>query len=227
MLAGGKPALHIAGQIDDNNPTMIGRLTGFVVDQDGDGNVVIDVNGVGYDVMAPMGTVGRARAIAGEDKPVTLHVHTHVREDVLSLFGFATSGDRLAFRTLIGISSVGPRTAIGILSHLSAVELAKAIQGKDVTSLVAVPGVGKRTAERLLLELRDKLDFAAQELAVGATVQKPAAVAGKVSSQVVEALSRLGFRQADAERAVASLGRDVEREPIDRVLRDALAALGQ
>jgi Holliday junction DNA helicase RuvA len=203
---------------------MIGRLTGIVVDHDADGAVVIDVSGVGYEVLTPAGTVGRAQAIAGEGNPITLHVHTHVREDTLSLFGFATPEDRLAFRTLIGVSNVGPRTAIGILSQLSAPELAAAIRSKNVQALVAAPGVGKRTAERLLLELRDKLDVLATASAAS-TVSKPGP--GAIASQVVEALSRMGFKPSEAERAVASLGPDAETGPVERVLRLALTAIRQ
>lgn len=205
---------------------MIGRLTGIVVDQDRDGIIVIDVSGVGYEVIAPVGTVGRAESIAGEGRPVTLYIHTHVREDTLSLFGFATQDDRLAFRTLIGVSNVGPRTAVGILSHLSAAELASAIRSKNAQALVAAPGVGKRTAERLLLELRDKLDFLATQAAPDATV-RPAARPGAVVAQVVEALARMGFKPAEAERAVATLGPDAESGPVERVLRLALTAIRQ
>jgi Holliday junction DNA helicase RuvA len=205
---------------------MIGRLTGIVVDQDLDGIIVIDVSGVGYEVIAPVGTVGRAEAIAGEGRPVTLYVHTHVREDTFSLFGFATLEDRLAFRTLIAVSNVGPRTAVGILSHLSAADLATAIRSKNTQALVAAPGVGKRTAERLMLELRDKLDFLVAQAPAGAAV-RPATRHGAVVAQVVEALARMGFKPAEAERAVASLGPEAEEGPVERVLRLALTAIRQ
>lgn len=205
---------------------MIGRLTGFVVDQDQDGVIVVDVSGVGYEVIAPLGTVGRAEAIAGTGAPITLFVYTHVREDAFTLFGFATKEDRLAFRTLIGVSSVGPRTAIGILSHLSAQELAAAVRSKNTQALVAAPGVGKRTAERLLLELRDKLDFLAAP-SVPSALPRPAGPAGAVQAQVVEALVRMGFKPAEAERAVAALGQEVENRPVEQVLRLALTAIHQ
>ena len=109
---------------------MIGRLTGHVTQED-DGNVVVDVNGVGYELVVPLGTIGRAKA-DGEGRS-TLFVHTHVREDVFSLFGFATEGDRLAFRTLIGVSSVGPKTAIAVLSALPAPDLGQAIARKELS----------------------------------------------------------------------------------------------
>src|SRR5579859_1351934 len=134
---------------------MIGRLTGKVLAEEGDGTVVVDVGGVGYELSVPLGTVGRATVGAAGD--ATFYVHTHAREDALSLFGFATEPDRLAFRTLIGVSSVGPKTALAVLSALPAAELGRAIAAKDLGKLTSIPGIGKKTAERLVLELRDKL----------------------------------------------------------------------
>src|SRR4051812_41719362 len=111
---------------------MIGRLTGRVTQED-DGNAVVDVGGVGYEVVVPLGTIGRAATT--EDGRVTLFVHTHVREDVFSLFGFASDADRLAFRTLIAVSSVGPKTAIQVLSALPAPDLGRAIARKELGKL--------------------------------------------------------------------------------------------
>src|SRR3954471_6600235 len=133
---------------------MIGRLTGIPL-SDEDGALVIDVHGVGYEVSAPLGTAGRAARDA--EGRVTIYVHTHVREDALMLFGFAMESERHAFRTLIGVSNVGPKTALAVLSALPAADLARAIAAKDVARLTAISGVGKKTAERLVLELRDKL----------------------------------------------------------------------
>ena len=138
---------------------MIGRLSGKVLGQEAEGVVVVDVGGVGYEVQVPLGTVGRA-PIDGDGR-ATFWVHTHAREDALILFGFASESDRLAFRTLIGVSSVGPKTALAVLSALPAAELARAIAKKDLGQLTRIPGIGKKTAERLVLELRDKLELAA------------------------------------------------------------------
>ncbi|MEO8799071.1 MAG: Holliday junction branch migration protein RuvA, partial [Polyangiaceae bacterium] len=102
---------------------MIGRLTGKIIEEEEGGTLVLDVHGVGYEVIAPIGT--RGRVPLSDDGRVTLFVHTHVREDALVLFGFATAGDRLAFRTLIGISSVGPKTAVSVLSIMPGPELAR------------------------------------------------------------------------------------------------------
>jgi len=201
---------------------MIGRLTGVLVDENADGDIVLDVNGVGYELTVPLGTLGRVRGAAGaEVGRVTLFVHTHVREDALVLYGFSSADERRAFRTLLGVSSIGPRLAISILTLLPAAELAKAVQGKDARALVAVPGVGKKSAERILLELRDKLTFVA---AAGAKAAGPAP-AGPVGQQVVEGLARMGFKPSEAERAVSSLGKSVEDRPISEVFREALALL--
>jgi holliday junction DNA helicase RuvA len=202
---------------------MIGRLTGVLVDEDADGDIVLDVNGVGYELTVPLGTLGRVRGAGGaEVGRVTLFVHTHVREEALVLYGFSSADERRAFRTLLGVSSIGPRLAISILTLLPAAELAKAVQGRDARALVAVPGVGKKSAERILLELRDKLTFVSAT--AGATAAGPAP-AGPVGQQVVEGLARMGFKPSEAERAVSSLGKSVEDRPISEVFREALALL--
>ena len=203
---------------------MIGRLTGRVVADEADGVIVVDVNGVGYDVLAPLGTIGRAAT--DEHQRVTLFVHTHVREDALSLFGFASDGDRLAFRTLIGVSNVGPKTAIAVLSALPASELARAIASKDIGALTSIPGIGKKTAERLLLELRDKLPAAA-EAPAGRPPPDRAAKPGANAELLLSALTRMGYRQTEAERAIAALGQRPEGEPLAAVLREALAILAK
>jgi len=201
---------------------MIGRLTGVLVDEDADGDIVLDVNGVGYELTVPLGTLGRVRGASGEAGRVTLFVHTHVREDALVLYGFSSANERRAFRTLLGVSSIGPRLAISILTLLPAAELAKAVQGRDTRALVAVPGVGKKSAERILLELRDKLTFV--QPAAGASPGGPAP-SGPVGQQVVEGLARMGFKPSEAERAVSALGKSVEDRPISEVFREALALL--
>ena len=134
---------------------MIGRLVGRVVTHEADGVSVLDVAGVGYEVMLPQGTLGRARA--DDTGRITLWVHTHVREDALSLFGFADELERSAFRVLLGVSNVGPKIAVAVLGALPAAELAAAVARKDLAAFTSVSGVGKRIAERLLLELRDKI----------------------------------------------------------------------
>lgn len=202
---------------------MIGRLTGLLVEEGAEGDVVLDVNGVGYELTVPAGTVGRARgASLGPRDPLTLFVHTHVREDALVLYGFSSAEERRAFRVLLGVSSIGPRLAVAILSLLPAAELAAAVQARDTRALVAVPGVGKKSAERLLLELRDKLAFVAASPGPAPVATGPS---GPVAQQVVEGLTRMGFKPSEAERAVSSLGKSVEERPIGEVFREALALL--
>ena len=207
---------------------MIGRLTG-TVEQEDDGTLVVDVAGVGYEVIAPLGTVGRAKTDAAGR--ATFFVHTHVREDQLTLFAFATEGDRLAFRTLIGVSNVGPKTAIAVLSALPAADLGLAIARKELGKLTSIGGVGKKTAERLLLELKDKLPIFE---AAGGTASLPAATpdAPKRTSNadvLASALVNMGYRPAEAERAVEQLGRDdkLGSLPLPDLVKEALAVLSK
>lgn len=205
---------------------MIGRLTGTVQDEP-DGTVVIDVNGVGYEVIVPIGTLGRATTKDDSGK-VTLFVHTHVREDVLSLFGFASDADRLAFRTLIGVSSVGPKTAIAVLSAMPAPDLGRAIAQKELGKLTQIPGIGKKTAERLLLELKDKLpilEAAGASRRVGGTA--PVVSASSQGDVLARALVNMGYKQAEADRAAQLLASRVESTPLPELLRDALALLSK
>ncbi len=208
---------------------MIGRLTGLVTQED-DGNVVLDVNGVGYELVVPLGTIGRA-PVDSEGRS-TLFVHTHVREDVFSLFGFATEGDRVAFRTLIGVSSVGPKTAIAVLSALPAPDLGAAIARKELGKLTSITGIGKKTAERLLLELKDKVPMlqAAGPRGTGASANAaPSAAAGASSTGdlLARALVNMGYRQAEADRAVEQLSDRFAETPLPELLREALAVLSK
>lgn len=181
---------------------MIGRLRGRVLTDDVD-SVVLDVNGVGYELSVPLGTIGRASPTEGGE--VVLFVHTHVREDQLALYGFATEADRAAFRVLLSVSSVGPKTALAVTSALPADDLARAIAAKDVTKLTSIPGIGKKTAERLVLELRDKLPTAI-----------PAAKASAPHGpDVLNALLSLGYNAREASAAIRDL-------PPDLALADAI-----
>jgi holliday junction DNA helicase RuvA len=203
---------------------MIGRLTGRVIEED-DGTTVLDVNGVGYELVTPIGTIGRAGSDA--DGRVTLFVHTHVREDQLALFGFASEGDRVAFRTLIGVSSVGPKIAIAVLSALPAHELGQAIARKELGKLTSISGIGKKTAERLLLELKDKLTIlqaAPRSAAPGIVVEAPPSSNGEL---LARALVNMGYRSAEADRAVEQLGPKLGELPLPDLLKEALAVLSK
>jgi holliday junction DNA helicase RuvA len=203
---------------------MIGRISGKIAAEEEDGVVVLDVGGVGYEVVTPLGTLGRA-VVDGDI--TTLFVHTHVREDALVLFGFATAADRVAFRTLIGVSSVGPKTAVNVLSTLPGPELARAIAAKDIAMLTRIPGIGKKTAERLLLELRDKLPVG--EVAPGQKLppRRTSSTANGQGDVLVSALVNMGYKQSEAERAVSSLDPSLfgGHTPVSDLLRQALALL--
>ncbi len=196
---------------------MIGRLRGQVAGDDVGGIVLIDVAGVGYEVTVPAGTLGRARH--GTAQEVELVVHTHVREDALELFGFASENERRVFRLLINVPNVGPKTALGVLSALPVADLARAVRAGDVPRLTKVPGIGKKTAERLVLELKEKLG---QEALTGSTPSQPA---GDAAARLMSALTNMGYRPAEAEKAVVSLGPRVDSAPLGELLREALAKL--
>jgi Holliday junction DNA helicase RuvA len=198
---------------------MIGWLRGRLIRDDLSGQALIDVGGVGYEVSVPAGTLGRARALDGH---VELFVHTHVREDSLDLFAFADETDRLVFRQLLGVPNIGPRTALGVMSALSVSDLARAVRDADHAGLAKVPGIGKKTAARLVLELKGKLLVETE----GAKALGHAATSGDARGRLLSALTNMGYRAGEAERAVASLGDEVDRTPLGDLLKQALARLG-
>ena len=208
---------------------MIGRLTGTVLECS-PSEVLMDVAGVGYTVAIPLGTF---YTLCNEprDKPVSLHVHTHVREDALQLYGFAEHDERTAFEQLIGISGVGPRLALAILSGIGAQELIGAVRAKDRDRLCRIPGVGRKTAERVILELGDKLGALAE---VGAPVAAGAASARRgadggaagLRPDAVSALLNLGYPRQPASRAVDAALEALEGEVrLETLLRTALARI--
>lgn len=203
---------------------MIGLLRGTIAGQGDDGVTTVDVAGVGYEVMLPLGATGRLRA--DEGGRVTVHVHTVVREDALLLYGFPTLEERHVFRTLIGVSSVGPKTALAILGAMSVPELAAVIARQELRALVGVSGVGRKIAERILLELKDKLG--ALELAGPVTATATAAPPG--SSAKAEllrgALATMGFRPPEVERAVESVRGQLATTELRDLVRLALRSVG-
>ncbi|MCA9646022.1 MAG: Holliday junction branch migration protein RuvA [Polyangiaceae bacterium] len=199
---------------------MIGRLCGKLVAEELDGHVIVDVGGVGYEVLLPLGTAGRVRA-AGE--AVVLHIHTHVREEALDLYGFASALEREVFRLLIGVPNVGPKTALSVLSELPPPDLVRAVSQGDVARLNKISGIGKKTAERLVLELKEKLPRVAE-------VELPSAAQSPSSSnreRLYGALTNMGYRPAEAERAVDSLGDSLADTPLASALKSALAFLAR
>ena len=205
---------------------MIGRLRGSIVQQGLEGLLILEVGGVGYEVFVPLGTVGRLPE-GGEGEAV-LHIHTHVREDALVLYGFDTAEDKAAFRALLTVNSIGPKLALAILSSLSAAELAQAIATEEKNAFKGISGVGRKTVERILLDLKDKLLFASSTTSVPrASVRKPSTPAATgVAAQVANALVLMGYKRPDAERAAQSVTEQDEVErPVEIVLREALVAL--
>jgi Holliday junction DNA helicase RuvA len=176
---------------------MIGKLTGTLGDKNPP-QVLVDCNGVGYEVDVPMSTFYN---LPGLGEKVTLLTHLVVREDAQLLYGFGSGGEREAFRLLIKISGVGPRTALSVLSGMSVADIAQAVTAQDAGRLVKVPGIGKKTAERLLLELKGK--FGA-DLGAGA-----AAPGSDAQADILQALVALGYSDKEAAASLKSLPRDV------------------
>jgi len=199
---------------------VIGRLRGRVLTDEATGALVLDVHGVGYDVLTPVGTLGRARVDANAE--VELWIHTHVREDALDLFGFATETDRRVFRLLLAVPNVGPKTALGVLSAMPVDELSRAVERGDHARLGKIPGIGKKTAERLVLELKEKLR-GLDSTAPSAPVESSGM--GNEADRLLSALVNMGYRPGEAERAVSALGPKLSTEPLGNLLREALAKL--
>jgi Holliday junction DNA helicase RuvA len=181
---------------------MIAFLRGRILDKHPN-RIVVDVNGVGYELYVPLSTyydVGEAGA------EISLRVHTHVREDALQLYGFLTSLEQLLFERLIAISGIGPKLAIAVLSGIDSRELVASVQRADVARLTAIPGIGKKTAERIVLELKDRLRDVAPAVA-GAGDQPPSG--DRLRDDLVSALENLGYHRPLAEKAVdAARARD-------------------
>jgi Holliday junction DNA helicase RuvA len=186
---------HLIG-LPVSSPAMIGRLTGTLAEKSPP-QLLVDVNGVGYEVDVPMSTFYN---LPGLGERVVLLTHFVVREDAQVLFGFLTHDERATFRQLVRISGVGPRTALAILSGLSVAELAQAVSLQETGRLVKVPGIGKKTAERLLLELKGKL---------GDALVAPATIASDAQADILQALVALGYSDREAAATLKSLPKDV------------------
>ncbi len=188
---------------------MIGKLTGTFAGRQGD-SVVIDVQGVGYCVRVPLGLLLK------EGAPVSLHIHTAVRDDAIDLYGFAQEEDLSFFRQLMTVSSVGPKTALSIMSVAEAKALKRAIAAGDASTLTKVFGIGKKSAERIVVELRDKLQ--------NETGMREALASAGGDGEVIEALMALGYSAQECRSALKSIG-DVGESLKDR-LGAALKRLG-
>jgi Holliday junction DNA helicase RuvA len=195
---------------------VIARLAGVVVEK-GEAGAVIDVHGVGYLVHLSAASL---LALPPRGEAVTLRTITHVREDALDLYGFATEEEEGVFRALVEVKGVGPRAAQKILSGIPPRDLAQAVAHGDVARLTRVPGVGKKTAERLVVELKDKLLALAR-----AAGPAPARPAGDLLDQLAAALVNLGYKPVQAEQVAERLRPGAEGKPLDELLREALKTI--
>jgi Holliday junction DNA helicase RuvA len=193
---------------------MIAFLKGSLVEKTAS-RLIVDVNGVGYDVLVPLSTfyvVGEAGAA------IALRIHTHVREDTIALYGFATRAEQDLFERLIAINGVGPKLALAVLSGIEPAELVRAVRSQDVARLTAIPGVGKKTAERIGLELKDRLPAS---LALDA-VPAAAAPGDQVRDDLLSALVNLGYHRPMAEKAIAAVLASSPDITFEQALRDVL-----
>lgn len=194
---------------------MIALLRGTLLEKHPN-QAIVDAGGVGYDVIIPVSTFTHLPDAGSE---VRLRIHTHVREDALALYGFLTAEEKALFEKLIGVSGIGPTLAVKVLSGVAASELIVAIQRGEVDRLVRIPGVGKKTAERMVLELRDKLPAVS-----GAEPEPPAAALSAVDQDVLSALLNLGCGRPQAEAAVrkAKAGAPAGSSDFEPLFRRAL-----
>ena len=194
---------------------MIARLSGTVLEKH-PMRVVVDVGGVGYDVHVPLSSFG---AIGEPGTTLALRVHTHVREDALMLFGFTSQTELTVFEKLISISGIGPRLALAVLSGLPPNELVAAITRSDVGRLTRIPGIGKKTAERIVLELKDKLAATAPG--------EPAPVEAGPREDLLSALVNLGYHRPTAEKAVDDVLKSAPGQEFEAALRATLKRLSR
>jgi Holliday junction DNA helicase RuvA len=196
---------------------MIALLRGRIIDKQPN-RLVVDVHGVGYEVLVPLSTFYE---VGDEGADVALHIHTHVREDALLLYGFLTVLEQQVFERLIGISGIGPKLAVAVLSGIDPRDLVTAVQRGDVARLVAIPGIGKKTAERIVLELKDRLAaFSAMPAAAA-----PASAADRLRDDLVSALVNLGYHRPQAEKSVETALKSDPDMAFENALRQSLRTL--
>lgn len=201
---------------------MIAHLRGKLISKNPN-KVIIEAAGVGYEVTIPVSTFYELTAQGTE---VGLHIYTHVREDSLALFGFRTEREKILFERLISVSGIGPKLAITILSGLEMEELIAAIRKGDVTKLTHIPGVGRKTAERLIVELKEKLS----RLALAETETEPIAVmpaASGIEEDVISALVNLGYAEPAAARAVREARPESPNGDFEQLLKSSLRLLAR
>jgi Holliday junction DNA helicase RuvA len=179
--------------------------------------LVVDVGGVGYDVQVPLSTF---YAVGEPGARVTLRIHTHVREDALQLFGFVTALELSLFQRLIAVSGIGPKVALAVLSGIEPNDLIRAVKGSDIARLTRIPGVGKKTSERIVVELKDRLPQVEEPAASDTAVE-----ARDVRDNVLSALVNLGYQRASVEKVVDTVLRKIESREFEPLLREVLKSL--
>ena len=194
---------------------MIGQITGIIVSKIAP-DVLVDVQGVGYEVLVSLGTFFELPEVGGG---VTLHTHFVVRDDAQLLFGFSSLPERSLFRTLIKVNGVGPKMALGILSGMTAGEFAYAIRTNDVATLVKLPGVGKKTAERLVIEMRDRIDHIDVTTNGSVAVKRP-----DIQQEAESALIALGYKPQDAAKMISRTESD-QVTTAEQLIRGALKSM--
>jgi Holliday junction DNA helicase RuvA len=197
---------------------MIAHLRGKLISRH-PGLVIVETSGVGYNVTVSIPTFSELPPLGGE---VALHIHTHVREDQLALFGFLRPEEKQLFEKLITVSGIGPKLAITVLSGMPADEMVNAIRGNDLARLTRVPGVGRKTAERMVLELRDKLAPTEGKEAVEVVPSLSA-----TQEDVLSALVNLGFQRPAAEKALSQVSRNGNADSFDALFRGALGLVSK
>jgi Holliday junction DNA helicase RuvA len=197
---------------------VIARLAGSLIEKHLQ-RLVIDVGGVGYEVLVPLSTF---YTIGEPGAPVTLRVHTHVREDALQLFGFATPLEQTLFERLIGVSGIGPKLALAVLSGIEPQALLSALRDSDLVRLTRIPGVGKKTAERMVVELRDRLSPE-----MGATTETVPAPSGGIRDDLLSALANLGYQRHNVEKTVDAMIRRTDNPAFEPLLREVLREMSR
>jgi Holliday junction DNA helicase RuvA len=199
---------------------MIARISGILI-QKSVTHCVVDVHGTGYRIIVPLSTFYE---LPKEDQPVVLHVHTHVREDAISLYGFHTREEREVFQMMISVSGIGPKLAVNILSGIAAGELVRAVTEEDLKRLTGIPGVGKKTAERMILELKDKAAKLGRDDVTVCTVAVK--TGDQVKEDALSALVNLGYKDSAVKDVVDRIMRKAPETPsLDQLLKQALRTL--
>ncbi|MDD5233333.1 MAG: Holliday junction branch migration protein RuvA [Syntrophales bacterium] len=182
-------------------------------------DVVVDVNGVGYRIFVPLSTFYELPEVG---RPVTLTIHTHVKEDAFHLFGFHTSEEKQVFQMLISVSGIGPKLALSVLSGISAGELMEAVSSGNLARLTGIPGIGRKTAERMVVELKDKMRKLVPERAAAQDYRED-----RIKEDAFSALVNLGYRSSAVKSAVDEVVRDAPSATLEGLLKKALKILGR